>query len=438
MNLATIVGPALGATMMITLAAQAAAEDGLSLFQAVTLAQEADPWQQGSLHREQALSETSVAASALPDPRVTLGAANLPVDDPGLTSQPMTQLVVGVSQTFPRGDSLALRSQQLNQEQARLALLREDRLASVAVTVSELWLDAYLNDESLRLIRADRVLFEHLVDTATAKYGRGIDSTRQVDLVRATLELTRLDDRLTMLEQNRETTLAALAEWLPDTVVAQLAPRTGLPQLELDPGVARAVVDGGDAQTLLLTHPRVLALEQRLAASDSAIELARQKYRPEWSVSASYGYRDDDPFGNDRSDFFSLGVGFDLPLFTADRQDRQLAAARSTRAAVATDRQLLLRSLQGRFDTARARLEYLDRRQALYQGQLLEQMRAQADAALSAYINDRGDFAETVRAHIAELDAKLELLTIQVARLKTIAALNYFAADTTTTGRDIR
>jgi hypothetical protein len=56
-------------------------------------------------------------------------------------------------------------------------------------------------------------------------------------------------------------------------------------------------------------------------------------------------------------------------------------------------------------------------------------MAEQAKAALAAYNNDDGDFAEAVRARIAELNARIESLDIAVARQKTIAQINYLLVD---------
>jgi hypothetical protein len=53
-------------------------------------------------------------------------------------------------------------------------------------------------------------------------------------------------------------------------------------------------------------------------------------------------------------------------------------------------------------------------------------MHEQAEASLPAYTNDTGDFSEVVRASIAELNAKIDSLSIQVSRQKIIAQLNYF------------
>lgn len=84
----------------------------LTLEAAIAQAIASDPWLNGSRYREDALTSESISASTLPDPKVSLMAANFPTDSFDINQEPMTQLTVGVSQMFPRGDSLALTSRQ--------------------------------------------------------------------------------------------------------------------------------------------------------------------------------------------------------------------------------------------------------------------------------------------------------------------------------------
>jgi hypothetical protein len=58
-------------------------------------------------------------------------------------------------------------------------------------------------------------------------------------------------------------------------------------------------------------------------------------------------------------------------------------------------------------------------------------MAEQAEASLTAYNNDDGDFAEAVRARIAELNAKIDALGIAVERLQVITHMNYLLAGKT-------
>ena len=81
------------------------------------------------------------------------------------------------------------------------------------------------------------------------------------------------------------------------------------------------------------------------------------------------------------------------------------------------------------FEKTRTQLIRQNERQRLYQDQLLPQMSEQAEASLTAYTNDEGDFAEVVRSRIAELNARIDALGIDVERQKSIIELNYYFTD---------
>ena len=411
-------------------ASLASAQTQLTLDQAVSLARNNDPWLDGSRYREQAVDAESVAAGSLSDPMVSFGFANLPVDSFYFGQEPMTQLAVGVSQMFPRGETLELRQRQLSERSAQHPLMRRDRLAQVTVAVSQLWLEAYRNRQAFRLIEEDRALFEHLVDVAESSYTSALGETRQQDLVRAQLELTRLEDRLTVLQEQHEVSLAKLSEWLPGVAPGAIDLSDSLPELTLDSPFTAGLTPGDTEQLgqVLLAHPRIKRIDQQIVATGTGIQLARQKYKPQWGINASYGYRDDDPLQNERSDFFSLGVSFDVPLFRTNRQDREVQAAQATEAATRTEKVLALRSMRASFEAAQARLVRLDQRNLLYEERLLQETRDQAEASLTAYTNDAGDFAEVVRAHIAQLNANIDFVNINIDQLKTIVELNYFLA----------
>ena len=397
----------------------------LSLDDAVSLGVATDPWLDSSSFREDALAKDSISAATLPDPKISLTAANFPTDSFDINQEPMTQLTVGVSQMFPRGDSLALTSRQKRELAAQEPLLRHDRQEKVTATVTKLWLEAYRAQESIRLIEQDRALFEHLLDATKASYSSALGRARQQDIIRAQLEVTRLDDRLTVLRQQLESAQQRLSEWI--------GVQAGLPLAQI------LFSKLGDEPTLGVSqthnyrwlyeqinrHPLLLAFDQRIEAMQTGVELAQQKYKPEWGLTAQYGYRDDDPMGRDRDDLFSVGVTFDLPLFTGNRQDKEVSAATSRAEALRTDKLLMERKLMAELSTSIVQIQRLNERRALYDQQLLPQMAEQVEAALAAYNNDDGDFAEAVRARIAELNAKIDFLTIKVDRLKTIAHLNY-------------
>lgn len=85
-----------------------AQEPLLNLQEAVSIAVQEDPWLTASKQTQEAFASEAIASSSLPDPQISLTAASFPVDSFSSRQEGMTQLVVGVSQTFPRGDTLSL------------------------------------------------------------------------------------------------------------------------------------------------------------------------------------------------------------------------------------------------------------------------------------------------------------------------------------------
>jgi len=426
----------------------------------VVTAQENDPWLTGNKHQQQAVEAMSHAAASLPDPKMSVGLANLPTDGFDFSQEGMTQLKVGITQMFPRGDSLTIKNQQLRIQSEAYPFQRADRKAKVAVTVGTLWLDAYRVQQSIELIEQNRSLFEQLADVAQASYSSTLGKTRQQDIVRAQLELTRLDDRLDILAQQQNAYLGMLSQWLSTaflanttqdgtTSLSQLHRMTltgQLPQLGLIyKGLNSAYSEGNTVTSKsdwlavdqlakqFSQHPAVLALDKKILSTKTGISLAEQAYKPEWGVNASYGYRDDDPMGNSRADLFTVGVTFDLPLFTDNRQDMTVKSAISATEAVKTDKILLLRQLLGAFSSAQGRLSRLNSRKTLYQTRLLPQINDQAEASLTAYTNDDGDFSEVVRSRIAVLNAEIEQLKISVEEQKLMLELNYLFVGSLTT-----
>ena len=407
----------------------------ITMQDAVNIAIQHDPWLAGNQLQERALRENSKGANVMPDPMLSMGLLNIPTDGFAFDQEPMTQLKLGIAQTFPRGDSLAIKQQQLRFQADQYPFQREDRKAKIRVTVSQLWLDALKAELSIRLIENDRGLFEQLVDIVKASYSSAQGNTRQQDVISAQLELARLDDRLTAVNSQRDTALGNLSQWLSfeaqQAVSATFAENTALPTLpELADNIQQLLQrsDNMGLIQLLTQHPAILAIEQSAKAGDTAVKLAKQKYKPQWGVNASYAYRDDDPLGKSRADFFSVGITVDIPIFGYAQQDSEVAASRLTAQAIETDKRLMQQRMLSQMLSLYQQVVRFEQREAGFQSSILPQIQEQADAALSAYTTDDGDFSEVMRARIGQLKAQIDLIDIQIEKLKTRMQLGYFFA----------
>lgn len=423
-----------------------AAEQSLSFIQAIKMAQKNDPWLDGSHHKQKSIEALSFAANTQPDPSVSVTFASLPTDGFNVDQENMTQFKVGVSQLFGRGDSLKIRSKQLQLQSEEQPFKRKDRENKVAVTVGSLWLDLYRVEQSIGLIEASRSLFEQLSQLAELSYSSNLGGTRQVDIVRAQLELTQLDDRLNQLKLEEKRYQGMLEQWLSHYLTVESLSEdlytsnhrlTRLTSRELPQLVfhRKDVINDenslkpGQLALVFSSHPAVKAVDKNIDATRIGVDLAEQKYQPQWGVNASYGYRADDPLGNSRADLFSIGVVFDLPLFTGNRQDKEVSSAIANTEVIKTEKLLLIRQLISAFTSAKGQYFRLKERQILYTERLLPQIHEQVEASLTAYTNNEGEFSEVVRGRIAELNAHIEFLTMNTKEQKIILEMNYLLVD---------
>jgi outer membrane protein TolC len=392
----------------------------LTLAEAERLALGDDPTVAASQARAQALREDAVAAGQLPDPQLKAGLFNLPLDTFDIDQEPTTQLRLGLQQTFPRGASLKHRQRQAEWNATSEQFRAEDEARKLVREVRDSFLELYYQREAEQVVTDTRALFAQLVEITQAHYATGRVS--QQDVLRADLELSRLDDRATRIRNEQEKTRATLAKWIGSSASQTLDPRFPvLPDLPSKEELANA----------LEQHPVIQVESATLEAHHQAVQLAREQYKPGWGVGLEYRERfGENPNGSDRSDMMAAMVSVDLPLFPAKRQDRRLAASLQQAEAAQLTRADRLRMLRAMLESDYASWQRLGERAALYETQLLREARANAQASLSAYQNGVTEFSTLMRARITDLDVRLDGLRMRVDRAKAQARLLYLAGET--------
>ncbi len=385
----------------------------LSLAEAERLALENEPGHRELIERAAALDEQATAAAQLPDPTLRLGIANFPISSGGFSTEGMTQAQVALRQAFPR------RGVRKATEESFRAMADASRSAAssrdldVREAVRHAWLEVYYWQQVGEILEESRAYFSDLASVTESQYAVGRSS--QQDLLRAELELTRIDDRMIAVAQSRAMAQGRLSEWLGDDAFRRAAPV--LPdweQLPLLPALRESIAG----------HPAMAAARASVAASDARVTQAQQQKKPGWAIDVGYGYRDGVlPNGEPRSDMISVNLVVDLPVFSKNRQDRSLAAALNDRSSARSASERVAASLESKLRAEYARWTDLTRRLALYETRLLSLSEQQAGAALRAYESDAGDFTDVARSFVDALNARIQHLEIQVERAKSFATL---------------
>ena len=406
----------LGVAALLMLASPVAwAADPIELDEAVAIALGAnDPTVTRFNERAEALDERAIADSQLPDPQLRVGLANFPVDTFDFEQEAMTQVQVGMRQSFPRGKTRSkTREKRYAEAEGERAAGRLQEL-QIALDTRSIWLELYYWYGARETVAESREAVAELVEVIEASFATGVNSNQ--DLLRAELELSLLDDRAVEVERQIEALTADLARLIGEGPAQRDLPTAfpSLPELSLRQGI----------EDRLATHPSVTIENARIDVTSRDIDIARQEYKPGFSLDLGYGGR-----GGNRADFASAMIVFDVPLFTKDRQDRRVSAARKNRSAARMDRAAKLLELKKMLDRTYAHWDRLGERVELFERVVVNRATANADAALDGYQNQGADFAELIRSRLAALDTELKLRRLRVDRAQAQSQLLFLTGE---------
>tara|TARA_R110002049_G_scaffold189977_3_gene358597 strand:+ start:2182 stop:3453 length:1272 start_codon:yes stop_codon:yes gene_type:complete len=372
----------------------------LQLADARSLALSSNPGLAEMQERYEALTHIAPQVSSLPDPVISLNAMNLPWDSFDVNQEPMTQMQIGVSQMFPFPGKLSLREDvAVFEADAALHSVAEMRL-NLDMTVSVTWWEIYFLDRSLETVLENKSLLRQFIEIAKAKYevGNGL----QQDVLLAQLELSKLLDREIQLKSMREHRVIRL-----NVLMDQL------PDLPLQLPTAMPTFSGAIAtESVLFVRARLarpLLMQEKAAinASESRLALAEKEYYPDFKVGMAYGNREEDTFGRSRSDFLSVMLSINIPLYAGSKQSeavkqRSRELARNRYSLIDT-RNMVMSSISSSVTEYEQAKEQLD----LYEGGILPQARQTVESMLVGYQVNEVDFLNLVRSQITLLNYEL-------------------------------
>jgi outer membrane protein TolC len=386
----------------------------LSLDEAASLSLVDQPILAGREAMINADERQAVAAAQLPDPKVSGGLKELPIDTGEAFSvrrDNFTEFTVGLSQDFPRADKRRLRGERKRLEaDTERAALNNDRRA-IRRDASLAWLDVYEAEQGLALSRQLTSEAALRVQSLAKDYGSGKASL--ADWEAAKVDSGLVEDKEHDWLHRSLRMRAELARWIGEAAQRPLASDLSLPAV---PGVLPELISAVDH------HPVIDGLDKQIATSTTEIELARQAYKPDFSVEGYVAYRPG------FADFVGIQFTIDLPFFTRNRQDPELAAAFQRSHASADRKQDLLRELH-----ARVSQDYLDwrhflERVAQFDATVIPDGMRRIEGARSAYEAGRGNFDAVLLARRGLLDIQLQRLALAIEAARAQVRLQYFAA----------
>jgi len=363
-----------------------------------------------------AAREMAVAAGQLPDPVLSVGIDNLPVDGPDAWSigrDFMTMRKIGLMQEMTREEKRGLRAQRFEREAEKDRADKRVMIASIQRDTALAWLDRYYA-EAMASVVADQQQQARLeIEAAESAYraGRG----GQADVYAARSALIALDDRASDLDRRVRNAKTMLGRWVG---VAGDSPLAG------EPSIDAIAVDPRTLDSDIEHHPEIAALARQVDVAVAEAKVAEANRTPDWSVQVTYSQR-----GSAYSNLVSFGVSVPLPWDRAHRQDREVAAKLAIADQARAQREDMLRAHTAELRAQIAEWENGRERRARYEQQMIPLARDRTAAALSAYRGGKASLADVLAARRNEIDVRMQALQLQADTARLWAQLNFLVPD---------
>ena len=362
--------------------------------------------------------EQGAAAGRLPDPVLRLGIDNLPVTGPdrgSLGRDFMTMRRIGFSQELPRLEKRQLRTERFEREAEQAQAVGEGLRAAVQRDTTLVWLEAYYTQAMQGVLAQQLEASERQVQAADSAF-RTVLGT-QADAFAARVNQLELQDRASQLAQRLRGARLMLARW----VGAEAAGRAALGPL---PPWQSLPAQADDSRVFVMQHPELLAMAAETESAQLDARLAEAAQRPDWSVEASYSQR-----GPGFSSMVSVGVSVPLQWDAKNRQNRELAGQLARVDAARARYDDRLRSRQAEVQSLRNDWQAGQERLARHHDALLPAARQRAEASLTGYRTGKGDLAGVLAAQQAELEVRMQALTLALDTARIWAQLRFLAPE---------
>ncbi len=354
-------------------------------------------------------------AKALPEPMLSYGyAGNAPIPPFDIQKgDPSSARMLSFTQEVPYPGKLALKGKMANVAAEAEYWAYEQTRLNVVAEVKDAYFDLYYIHKAIETVAKNKELLEKFAKIAEASFtvGKGI----QQDVLKAQVEISKLIDQLTVLEQRRQTAEARINSLLfrePETPV-------GRPE-EIKP--REFTYDLADLNELALTNfPALKAQRRKIDREQYGVELARKDFYPDFSVGITYFNRPGMP------EMYGVNVGVKLPFYFWQKQRPAVAEATASAAAerqrLENTTTLLFYRIKDRYLAAITAQRLLK----LYGTTIIPQSSLSLESAIAGYEVGKVDFLTLLDNLVTLLNYELSYYEQLSNEEKAIAALEPFA-----------
>ena len=384
----------------------------LTVEQAYELARARSPLLRAAAAVADAAATREASAGLPPDPMLQVGIMNFSV--PGFETDMPTSMAPSIQamQMLPWFGKLGLMEAMAEQTTAMARADTDERWWEVRSRAAMAFYMIYEADRQLEVMRETLGLLRDFEQVAKAMYSAG--EGRQSDVLRAGVEVARMDAEIRRMEAMRTSAVARL------NGVLDLPAGTPISAVALSP--LPLEVPSTDTLRLWAEASRPM-LERGRTGVDKARtmgDLARKEIWPDPVIGFQYGQRNAS-MGTERMG--SAMIGFSIPVFAKSRQLRQRDEAVAMAAMAEADLADMRAQVDARIGELMAELERTRTLVELYRAEVLPQARANVESSFSSYRVGAVDFMTLVDAQMTVNEYDQELYGLLAEYGRSVAEL---------------
>ena len=340
----------------------------------------------------------------LPDPRLQLGYQRMPMTDP------LQGAMYGFGQEIPFPGKLSLKGEVAQREAERVEQEYNATRLRLIAALKEGYFNLHFVHKSIEIVERNKTLLLQFEKTAKARYSVG--QAAQQDVFRAQLEISRVLDRLAVLDQQKESLHAAINRLVNRPPAGPL----GTPE-EIHTSILTIPLQELNERADAFS-PALLATAKGIDRSERSVSLAKRQYYPDFDITA-LGLRNDRI--NDNG--YQVMVGIKIPLFYETKQKQgvreAMAGLEGAREDFAATRQDLLFQVKDGFVQA----QRAERLITILRDAIIPQATLALQAAQASYGVGKVDFLTLLNSLLTLQDSQLELHGEMVNHEKALARL---------------
>jgi len=355
---------------------------------------------------------------SLPDPLLSYSLRNVGLDRITVGEEMMAGRLLSFTQKIPFPGKLGRLKDAAQWDATASSHLTEERSLNIVAAVKTAYNDLYFMYEAIEIINEIQGILEMFLRTAEARYkvGKGI----QQDVLKAQVELSRLEEKKILLEERKAIFKDQINKLIgrdPDSILGRPV------DLELSP----TLLTPAELKSVAQEKSPTLQFQDALAArEESSLKLAKKQYFPDIYLGMTWMDR------AEIEDIWEARLGLEIPLYFWTKERKSVEEAQS-------------RYLKARYDVENVRLQILqlvrdlsiemdtsERLYSLYIETILPQARLALESATRGYETGEVDFLTLFDNLIVLLDYELEAREQLVRHENSLAELESIIGDEVT------